>query len=511
MKEIISIIRKDVLKYKKIMENKDFSLQDDDREKIKSAVKFHNPMEITSYTLPKNMEVYIQEVLAEFLTECHQEHMIEYLQFCVDELLNNSKKANTKRIYFAEKNLDINNEEDYKEGMIFFKDETLLNIDHYLDAQKKAGLYIKLILKKTDNLITIEIRNNCALTKFEKERIEEKIDLAMHYDSISDVFSSVLDQTEGAGLGIIIIILMLQKIGLSKDSYQVFSTDTETITKIELPLNEDIKNQINEVSQSFAKSQDTIPILDTSMEELEALLRESNSTEAELTSFFSKDISSAFFLLAQACLLQKDCSSLVQAVKLLGKEKIAEAFARDNPKLRVIAATEELKALWQNDYNIAFYAYNLIQNFPPKNNITKEQMYTIALIHNIETLLIEVATPAQKEEVLEDCLKLGIPEAIIELFYKENYLYKCGNLISENWGLPPLINDVFANLYEIKNATATTKEILGYLYLADVILCYKNKRVDYYQINQDILGSFGIDSETKFNYIIYQMDSILSD
>ena len=89
------------------MNDKEFSLQEEDKEKIKSAVKFHNPMEITSYTLPKNMEVYIQEVLGEFLLECHQEHMIDYLKFCVDELLNNSQKANTKRLYFKEKGLDI--------------------------------------------------------------------------------------------------------------------------------------------------------------------------------------------------------------------------------------------------------------------------------------------------------------------------------------------------------------------------------------------------------------------
>ena len=83
------------------MNEKEFSLQEEDKEKIKSAVKFHNPMEITSYTLPKNMEVYIQEVLGEFLMECHQEHMIDYLKFCVDELLNNSKKAKRVLIRIA--------------------------------------------------------------------------------------------------------------------------------------------------------------------------------------------------------------------------------------------------------------------------------------------------------------------------------------------------------------------------------------------------------------------------
>ena len=46
-----------------MMEDKDFSLQQEDKEKIETSVKLHTPLEITTYTLPKNMEVY-----HEFLT-----------------------------------------------------------------------------------------------------------------------------------------------------------------------------------------------------------------------------------------------------------------------------------------------------------------------------------------------------------------------------------------------------------------------------------------------------------
>ena len=79
------------------------------------------------------METYVREVLRIFLEECHQDHMYEYLNFCLGELLTNAKKANTKRVYFKYKNLDINNLDDYKKGMENFKEETLSNIDHFLE------------------------------------------------------------------------------------------------------------------------------------------------------------------------------------------------------------------------------------------------------------------------------------------------------------------------------------------------------------------------------------------
>ena len=50
--------------------------------------------------------------------------------------------------YFEEKNLNINNELQYKKGMESFKQETLDNINHYLMLQKEKGLYIKVLLQK---------------------------------------------------------------------------------------------------------------------------------------------------------------------------------------------------------------------------------------------------------------------------------------------------------------------------------------------------------------------------
>ena len=93
-------------------------LSEQDKEKISLAVQLHTPLEIMTYTLPREKERYIQEILSYFLIQCHQEHMTDNLVFCLSELLTNAKKANTERVYFKEQNLDINNEMDYHQGMV---------------------------------------------------------------------------------------------------------------------------------------------------------------------------------------------------------------------------------------------------------------------------------------------------------------------------------------------------------------------------------------------------------
>jgi len=140
-----------------------------------------------------------------------QEKLKDYAAYCVRELAVNAKKANTKRVYFMERGLDINIPDDYKIGMENFKADTLENIAHYLQLQKEKGLYIKLIFQVKGNVIYIEVRNNVAVTKTELIRIHDKLARSRQYNSLEEALTQVLDDSEGAGLGLVILVLMLKK------------------------------------------------------------------------------------------------------------------------------------------------------------------------------------------------------------------------------------------------------------------------------------------------------------
>ena len=65
-----------------------------DLEKIKMAIHSGIPLSITTYTLPREMETYMGDILSAFLTELDQQQMIQYLSYCLSELMTNAKKAN---------------------------------------------------------------------------------------------------------------------------------------------------------------------------------------------------------------------------------------------------------------------------------------------------------------------------------------------------------------------------------------------------------------------------------
>ncbi|MCL2881248.1 MAG: hypothetical protein FWF29_13480, partial [Treponema sp.] len=185
-----------------------------DESKIKKAIQSEIPLTITTFTLPHEIEMYIEQILVTFLKMVDQEKLKDYIVYCVQELTGNAKKANTKRVYFMERGLDLSSPEDYRLGMATFKETTLNNIAHYLQIQKEKGLYIKLILRIKNNIINIEVRNNVVPTKTELIRIHDKLARSRQYANLEDAMAHVLDDSEGAGLGLVILVLMLKKMGL---------------------------------------------------------------------------------------------------------------------------------------------------------------------------------------------------------------------------------------------------------------------------------------------------------
>ncbi len=477
-------------------------LSETDRERISLAVQLHTPIEIFSYTLPREKETYIQEVLKYFLIECHQEHMFDNLSFCLGELLTNSKKANTKRVYFLEQKLDINDEMQYQQGMISFKEDMLSNLAHYLELQKQAGLYIKLILQLTDDGIRIEIRNNSILTKSEKKRILEKLRVAEKYEEPQQVVSLMVDQTEGAGLGIIIIILMLRKIGLSRNNYKVFCTEDETVTQMLLPLNKQINEQMDSLYEAFIQVLNTIPVFEGTLKSLAETA--AKASDEELINIVTKDVSLASALLKAAAAKGYSCSKISSAFEVFGRDEVLKILSEENPVFREIKKEQDIRNFWQHEYDVAYYAYNIAKN-TPEFEFDLEEVFVCALLHDIECLLLEVATDEQKQAVKKLADNHDKSGLLYELFLKDFGHSRGCYKLAQTWGLPETVAQVVRYHNNPSYAPEEIKHIVYAVYLADILQYYEQGKAEYYQINKDALDFFGVHSKGQLDFMIKQL------
>ncbi len=208
-------------------------ISDADIESIKVAVQARKPVDFFCYTLTPEQKARFQDILSVFLQECDQQYLFNYLSYCLFELLDNASKANAKRVYFKEHNLNINDENDYKDGMKMFKETLDENNLHYQEELKAGELRVHLLLS-ADDVISITVINNTKITDLEYHRIKEKIEKTKVYSTMAEALEDI-DQTEGSGLGIITVLIMLKKLGLAADHLKFKTTDTETIATIEIP------------------------------------------------------------------------------------------------------------------------------------------------------------------------------------------------------------------------------------------------------------------------------------
>ena len=492
----------------------DQHLNEIEKQKVFNSIMLQLPIEVTSYTLSRNMEAYFRGIVEQFLDTCHHEHLKEYLNFCLGELLTNSKKANTKRVYFKEKGLDINDPDDYAKGMESFKQDTFEAIDHYLELQKKEGLNVKLKMHLKVDQIIIEIKNNCVLTKFEEERIKNKIEDAQQYHRMEDVVANVLDQSEGAGLGIIIIILMLEKVGLSKNNFRIYSTDTETITEMILPCDKTIFAGVEIISYEYANLQNKIPVIKQNFEKVNALVSSSSNNSIDknsLLGFIRRDVTLSLLLLKYAREKDKNCFNLSKALNMISDDELKFIYSDSNPSCDFMDMTPEKEKLWGHAYKVAFFAYNLYKNSSDIDvEDGEEYFYLAGLMNNFGRVLLSTASEEQKSYIKElsdqyegksqkilDIFKLGNTSNYLTLVYFRKFGFSEETALKlSTWNTLHLLNE-------------EERPIVSILYLAEMMCYYEEGKLDFYQLDKDILARYKITDEKQFKTVINKLESAL--
>jgi putative nucleotidyltransferase with HDIG domain len=476
-----------------------------DESKIKKAIQSGIPLTITTFTLPHEIEIYIEQILVAFLKQVDQEKLKDYIVYCVQELTGNAKKANTKRVYFTERGLDLNNPEDYKFGMASFKETTLGNITHYLQVQKEKGLYIKLVLQIKNNIINIEVRNNVLVTKTELIRIHDKLARSRQYDNLEEAMAHVLDDSEGAGLGLVILVLMLKKMGLDEDCFDIYGTETETIAKIIIPLGKTRVENLSILSSAIVDSVNTLPKFPENIMLVQKLISDPNSemadiarqisTDPALTADMLKIVNSAQYMLA------KKVDSIPDAVKMVGIRGIKNLLYSYGTQKILGEETGEKKALWDHCYKAAFYAYNLIKNFRRDRNLL-DDVYVGGILHDMGKITFSAVHPELLAKIKNFCVEKNLPSSAFEDLAAGMNHAEIGALIAEKWNFPEGLVASIRYHHDPSSAPEEFRDLVNAVYLANMFCEFEAGRPNFQQFHFAALPSF--DNNTK-----KQIDSLI--
>ena len=87
---------------------------------------------------------------------------------------------------------------------------------------------VKLHFRPIPNGLEICVRNNVPFTRQEKNRIDEKLAIAKRFNSLAEAYTQSEDNSEGAGLGIVMTLFMLRNLGLDQDGFTIRTVGGET-------------------------------------------------------------------------------------------------------------------------------------------------------------------------------------------------------------------------------------------------------------------------------------------
>jgi hypothetical protein len=203
-------------------------------ESVHRAILHSKTLTVTTSTNLPAERIHIDKILGAFLEAAGMAELKNNLGYCVHELAGNARKANMKRLYFREKNLDILDSTDYAKGMEEFKVETTRQISHYLEGLTQSRLYVKFQFRKLKKGVRLAIRNNSLLTPAEQSRIAKKLAAAQRHTCLADAYKSTHDGAEGAGLGIVMMLFMLKNLGFPPDAFSISTTSAETVATLSL-------------------------------------------------------------------------------------------------------------------------------------------------------------------------------------------------------------------------------------------------------------------------------------
>lgn len=486
-----------------------------DAQKIKNAVRMGLPVSVTTCAFPRKVAMYVDIILGNFLQELHHPDMQDFISYMINELATNAKKANTKRVYFAQKGLDVNDDADYKKGMVSFKADMLENIQHYLQLQKEAGLYIKIVLQYSSGDFVVEVRNNSEMTKAEFMRIFDKIARSQKYSALEDVLPEVFDDTEGAGLGLIISLIMLRKIGMPQENFVVLVEGGETIVRATIPMLGAAPASISGFSRQVADYIETVPKFPDNISRIERLLNDPDVDMLDIATNIASDVSLSADLLrivnSAAYGLKQKVVSIPYAVNLVGTRGVRNLLYSIGV-MNIFGADlkDKQSDLWDISYKGAYYARWIARNRMRKNALN-DLAYVCGLLHQLGKIVLSFAYPDPELQGKIQKLKESrhIPDHVFAMLTSEVNHPEIGAALAEKWDFPPAIVSAIRYQHDYEKAPEEHRLLAALISLVGIIIHYQAGEVNFSQISPGLLDIFSISSESQFKELSDRLEAEL--
>lgn len=442
--------------------------------------------------------ILINTLILKILSAQGHIFLLETLITVIREIVFNAFKANIKRIYFEKSNIDIHDTVKYETAMQNFKEEYLYNLDEIEnEITTNQNYYIKITFEQKEEILSISVFNNVQIVNEEYDRIMSRIQQSKISQNLADAYNDVYDPTEGAGLGLVLMVFLLKNSGIGADNLSIIHDSDGITVGVNIPKKLKEETIVSDVKEKILKDVDSLPTFPENIIELQQLCKQKESSIDEISERISRDpaLTADVIKLSNSAgfVPGKKISTIKDAVKIIGFKNLHFILTASTARKILGNKYKKFELIWEHCVRVAYYSRQ-ISKIKKLGNISDSAFIT-GLLHDIGKIVLlsadeniihtisEITKNKQlrSSSILEE-ISIGISHAEI------------GGLIAGKWNFPDELKIPIANHHSPLNSDPEYKDLTYVVYLANMLCGIEINKYTYYYVETEILDHFKIKS-----------------
>jgi len=471
------------------------------KKRIFEKINSDEPIKINFKYVSEDILMLINSIITRILGKRDLLYLLHSLITIIRELVVNSLKANAKRVFFEERGLDINDPAQYAKGMALFKEKIIGDFEFIKNDIISSDKSILFSITPGESSIMFTVKNSTPIHPSEQERVNKRIAIAVQNDNFGDIYSQLEDDSEGAGLGIALIVMFLKSMGIPATSFKLKSDDRVTMATIEIPYTLHPPEIVTKVKTRILYEVKGLP---TFPENVVELLNMCVSPEADINIIAGKikldvALTSDVIKLANSAgfITMGKTDDVSKAIVKIGLKNLHSILLASNARKILEGRYSRFEEIWEHCGRVAFYARAIAQKF--RMHDIAENAYITGLLHDIckvILLAVDVNVLKQIAEIVKnrEIINASVMEEIaIGISHAE-----IGSLVAEKWNFPEYMTATIKHHHSPLLVPEKFRDTAYAVYLANMICGIEKRNYYYYYIEEMVLERFGINNESDF-------------
>jgi putative nucleotidyltransferase with HDIG domain len=420
------------------------------------------------------------------------------LDYCLREFCVNSQKAMIKRVFFQSHHSDMHNLADYERLLPEFRSAWVEHLDVWERKLNEKNLSYQVLVQCKDGFFNLFVANPGKVLPIELERIRQQIDAIPRPPDEELADGNIgLGQSEGGGLGILLIGRMLESMGCPVKNLTFRVYDDKTVFMIRVPLDKQEKDT-RRIHSALAYEVEKLPNFPETLIKLQERLNQPDLSITHIAAMVKRDVGFAAAVLktanSAAFMKLKKVTDLSEAITYIGLRGLKALLLYHGMETLFGKKYSHFRGVMEHSHQVAAIAGKLAKKFLPKQI---ELAYVGGLLHDMGQMII-LDHPDAFMKKIGEFHKAGA----ISTWCFENLAFgldhaELGALVAGRWNFPTELESIIRYHHDLSRCPIDELPLTQIVYFADAAARIANGEYPAYLLDPEVLERFNLKSEDE--------------